>query len=152
MAVVPGWPRKAAGFPSIWLDRMKAYVDSRPSSAEPGTPVELAVAPGLTPFGDNPPAATANADGSVSLRGGFVVHGPQVSGSINVLTLVPPFLPERLLQFPLAGIFVSGGPEPAALSISITTGGTVALMVPTMVQGNLMEVWLDSVTYWPASA
>ena len=128
------------------------YVISSTANAEPGTPVEMATE-GVTPFGDNPPAATLNADGSVSLQGGFVYHGPAVAGGHNVMTLVPPYLPARIVQFGVAALLISGGgPVPAPASISITLGGTVQLLTSALAEGDLLEVVLDSVTYWPASA
>jgi hypothetical protein len=150
-AVEPGWPSKRPGFPGIWLDRMRAYVDSRPSSAEPGEPTTLALAPGLTPFGDNPPAAVPNADGTVSLQGGFVCHGPAVTGGLNVLTIVAPLLPARNVQFGVAATLISQDPAPAAVSLSITTDGNAQLIIPALADGDLLEVWLDGVKYWPAS-
>jgi hypothetical protein len=153
MAATPGWPPKRSGFPGIWLDRMRAYVDAHPGSARPGAPVTLALAEGVTAFGDNPPAATRNANGTVSLRGGFVYRGPAVAGAHNVLTIVAPYLPERLVQLGVAATLIdlAEGPAPAPASISITTGGTVQLMTPALVEGDLFEVVLDGVTYWPAS-
>lgn len=112
----------------------------------------LALAEGVTAFGDNPPSAVSNADGTVSLRGGFVYRGPAVAGGHNVLTIVAPHLPERIVQFGVAATLISGGPEPAAANISITTGGTVQLLTPTLAEGDLLEVVLDGITYWPASA
>lgn len=151
--VEPGWPTRFPGFLGVWVDRMKAYVDSRPSSAAPGAPVTTELAEGVEPFGDNHPSAVPNADGSVSLQGGFVYRGPAVAGAQNVMTVVAPFLPARLLQVPLAAMLISGGgPVPAAVSLSITTGGTVQLLTPELAEGDLLEVWLDGVTYWPASA
>lgn len=152
MAATPGWPAKRSGFPGIWLDRMRAYVDAHPGSARPGVPVTLALAEGVTPFGDNPPSAVHNANGTVSLQGGFVYRGPAVAGGHNVLTIVAPYLPDRIVQFGVPATLISGGgPVPASASISITTGGTVQLMTPALVEGDLFEVVLDGVTYWPAS-
>lgn len=137
----------------VWVDRMKAYVDAHPGSAAPGTPVTMALAEGVQAFGDNPPSATLNGDGSVSLQGGFVYRGPAVAGGHNVMTLVPPYLPARIVQFVVAAVLISGGgPVPAPASISITTGGTVQLMTPALAEGALFEVILDGVTYWPAPA
>lgn len=151
--VRPGWPARFPGLLGVWVDRMRAYVDAHPSSAKPGPPVTLLLAEGVTPFGDNPPAASRNADGTVSLRGGFVYRGPAVAGGHNVITIVPPYLPERLVQFVVAATLISGGgPVPAPASISITTGGTVQLMTPALADGALFEVMLDGVTYWPAPA
>jgi hypothetical protein len=150
-AVEPGWPSKRPGFIGVWLDRMRAYVDAHPGSARPGDPVNLALAEGVTAFGDNHPAAVLNANGTVSLRGGFVYRAPAVAGAHNVLTIVAPYLPERLVELVVAATLIgSDGPVPAAATISITTGGTVQLMTPALVDTDLFEVVLDGVTYWPA--
>lgn len=149
----PAWPPRFPGFLGVWVDSMRAYVDAHPSSAAPGAPVVVTLAPVAQAFGDNHPSAVPNADGSVSLRGGFVLHGPQLASAVNVVALTAPFLPARLLQLPVAAILIADGlPTPASVSVGMTTGGTVSVMVPALVDGDLLEVWLDAVTYWPASA
>lgn len=154
MSTLPGWPLKRSGFPGIWLDRMRAYVDAHTGSAAPGAPVALTVHAPAT-VGSFPPVASPTGTGDVRLNGGINLAGPVGGGDELVMTVPDTHRPERFGMYPVVGIMVGApGPGPAAepipVALSVQSDGGAYLSYPDIPEFAVVNVSIDTVTYWPA--
>jgi hypothetical protein len=147
----PGWPHKEPGGLGIWLDRMRAYVDSR-VSAPPrrGEPVALTILAPSTSVG--PITVTRNPDGSATLDGHLDIPGPLGAGDPLSFARMPEGFGTADPVGLMARAVVSGGLAPIVVGIDVNggDGGDLFVIGPDVAAGELLMVVLDGVTFWPA--
>jgi hypothetical protein len=154
MAATPGWPARAPGFPGIWLDRMRAYVDRAASAPPtPGAPVALTpIAPAL-PLEAYPSVLVPNGDGTVTLGGGVRIN-TDPGGERGIFTPPEEYWPAKNETHPVVANIESASPSTIVMGVNVlpaSDGGGIFLIFPEIPADAFALVWLDAVTYRLAS-
>lgn len=153
MTARAGWPHRAPGGLQIWLDRMRAYVDTHVSALpRRGEPVELeVVAPAR---GVGPITVRRNPDGSATLDGHLDVPGPLGVGVPLVFAHMPAGYGTARDVGLMARGNVTTDPNQVVVGVDVNPGdgGDLFVVGPEVPDGETLMVTLDGVNFWPAAA
>lgn len=154
MTVRAGWPHRGPGGLQIWLDRMRAYVDSRlTDDRRRGKPVDLQVLAPATPVGKC--TVTRNPDGSATLTGHLDLNGPIEGGTPVIFARMPAGYGVADAVSLAAHALLTDGPlGPVLITVDLNPGDDAAMFVvgPQVPDGQTLMVTLDGVNFWPAAA